>query len=412
MSIKNAGLLTLVAVLVFGMASSPMLQNFGLAYAASHKEMDDTDAVDDTDEVRDSDEEDDRDEESEETLEVEIQDPPSSLRQPPSKDRVEYRVENFERYCELSDSEREEFWAQYDRITDEQKQMHDRYCTMTDEEKEEFKKTNRDVMMDFKEKHLDSVDKMKFGHEFVRDFDMRIATLCEMSEEELQRLMQNNEFLREYHERIAEYCNMSEEEREEYRMTHQDMMEDYSEDFGQIRDRMMDSKKDMKMQKMMRNFDVTAERHDEIRDKFKEKHSDLTNEQRDELTQKIKTKYGNYYEQKIKMRHDAMSDLHKDQIIKRHAEMKEFKSELRLKYNDMTEDERAQFQAEFRDKVSDKRFSWISPHKQMQAGISVDQIECREGLNLVLHASSGKAMCLKSSTAERMIDREIAVPAN
>ena len=197
MSIKNAGLLTLVAVLVFGMASSPMLQNFGFAYAASHEEMDDTDAVDDTDEVRDSDEEDDRDEEYEDTRDERYDDRPTS------KDRVEYSVENFERYCELSDSEREEFWAQYDRITDKQKQMHDRYCTVTDEEKEEFRKTNRDVMMDFKEKRLDMVDKKKFGQEFVRDFDMRIATLCEMSEEELQRLLQNNEFLREYHERIA-----------------------------------------------------------------------------------------------------------------------------------------------------------------------------------------------------------------
>jgi len=408
MNIKNAGLLTLVAVLVFGMASSPVLQNFGMAYAASHEEMDGTDeAVDDTDEeVKDSDRADDRDEKYDDERDEKYDD------RPKFDDRIEYRVENLDRYCELSDSEREEFLALHEGMTDEQKQMHDRYCTMTDEEREEFRKSKQDVMMDFKEKHLKMVDKMKSGHEFVRDFDMRIATLCEMSQEKLQRLMQNNEFLREHHERIAEYCNMSEEEREDFRMTHKDVMDDYIEDFGQMRDRMMESKKDMKMHKMMRQFDVTDERLDEIRDKFKEKHSDLTDEQRDELRQKIKTKYGDYYEQKIKKRHDAMSDLHKDLIIKRHAEMKEFKSELRLKYNDMTEDERAQFQAEFRDKVSDKRFSWISPHKQMQAGISVDQIECREGLNLVLHASSGKAMCLKSSTAERMIEKEMAVPAN
>jgi len=393
MTLKNAGLLTLVAVLVFGLATSPMLQNFGIAYAASHEEIDDQ-----KDEEVDDRYEDDRDEKYDD--------------RPKSDDRIEYRVDNLDRYCELSDSEREEFLALHEGMTDEQKQMHDRYCTMTDEQRDEFRKSKQDVMMDFKEKHLEMVDKMKSGHEFVRDFDMRIATLCEMSEEKLQRLMQNNEFLREHHERIAEYCNMSEEEREEYRMTHQDLMEDYIEDFGQMRDRMMESKKDMKMRQMIRNFDVTDERHDEIRDKFKEKHSDLTDEQRDELRQKIKTKYGDYYEQKIKKRFDAMSDLHKDLIIKRHAEMKEFKSELRLKYNEMTEDERVQFQAEFRDKVSDKRFSWISPHKQMQAGISVDQIECREGLNLVLHASNGKAMCLKSSTAEKMIEKEIAVPAN
>ena len=67
-----------------------------------------------------------------------------------------------------------------------------------------------------------------------------------------------------------------------------------------------------------------------------------------------------------------MSDLQKDQILQRYAEMKDYKADLRLKYKDMSEDERVQLQAEFRDKVSDKRFAWISPHKQMKAGISVD----------------------------------------
>jgi len=189
MNIKNAGLLTLVAVLVFGMASSPVLQNFGMAYAASHEEMDGTDeAVDDTDEeVKDSDRADDRDEKYDDERDEKYDD------RPKFDDRIEYRVENLDRYCELSDSEREEFLALHEGMTDEQKQMHDRYCTMTVEEREEFRKSKQDVMMDFKEKHLAMVDKMKSGHEFVRDFDMRIATMCEMSEEKLQRLMQNNE---------------------------------------------------------------------------------------------------------------------------------------------------------------------------------------------------------------------------
>jgi len=94
-----------------------------------------------------------------------------------------------------------------------------------------------------------------------------------------------------------------------------------------------------------------------------------------------------------------------------HAEMKDYKIDLRLKYKDMSEDERVQFQAEFRDKVSDKRFAWISPQKQMLAGVSVDEIECREGLNLVLKTSNGKAMCVKSTTAEKLIEIGIAVPA-
>jgi len=139
-SIKNAGLLTLVAVLVFGMASAPMLQNLGLAYAASEEDMDDTNDVDEI-EVSDSDEADDRDEEFDDDSDDENEDDRYENEDRPSvKDRVKLTVDKFERICELSDSEREEFWAKYDGVTDEQKQMHDRYCAMTVEEKEEFRK--------------------------------------------------------------------------------------------------------------------------------------------------------------------------------------------------------------------------------------------------------------------------------
>ena len=225
--------------------------------------------------------------------------------------------------------------------------------------------------------------------------------------------MQKYEFLQEHHERLAEYCNMTEAEREDYRMTHQNMIEDFKEDMGQMRDKMMDSSSDMrmKMQDKMRKYDMSDERRDAINEKFRMKHSDLTDEQRDELRDNLKARYMEHFKTGMKMRQDSMSDLQKDQILKRHAEMKDYKTDLRLKYKDMSEDERVQFQAEFRDKVSDKRFAWISPQKQMLAGVSVDEIECREGLNLVLKTSNGKAMCVKSTTAEKLIEKGIAVPA-
>jgi len=247
------------------------------------------------------------------------------------------------------------------------------------------------------------------GHDFVRDFDMRIAAMCDMSDEKKRMMMQKYEFLQEHHERLAEYCNMSEQEREEYRMTHQDMIEDFKEDMGQMRDKMTYSSPDMKMK--MRDYDMSDERRDAIHEKFRMMNSDMSDMQRDEMRDQIKSKYMEYFKSKMKMKHDAMSDLQRDQILQRHSEMKDYKADLRLKYKDMSEDERVQFQAEFRDNVSDKRFAWISPHKQMLAGIGVDEIECREGLNLVLKNSNGKAMCVKSATAERLIERGIVVPA-
>ncbi len=48
----------------------------------------------------------------------------------------------------------------------------------------------------------------------------------------------------------------------------------------------------------------------------------------------------------------------------------------------------------------------------MTAGVDATEVECREGFSLVMKASNGAAMCLKSDTALKMIDRGIAVPAN
>ncbi|HSG74326.1 MAG TPA: hypothetical protein VLA01_03920, partial [Nitrosopumilaceae archaeon] len=259
-------------------------------------------------------------------------------------------------------------------------------------------------------------DHMKdwMDHDYVRDFNMRIAGMCDMSDQAKRQLMAKFEFMQEHHERIAEYCQMSAEEREKYRMDHQDMMEDFREDMAQMHDRMMDGQHDMRlkmMQDKMRYYDMSDERHDALKEKFRMYYSDKSNAERDEILQKFKSKYMQHFKSEMKMRHDAMSDLQKDQILQRIAEMRDYKADLRLKYQDMSENERVAFQAEFRDKVSDKRFAWISPHKQMLAGVAVDELECREGLNLVLKSSNGKAMCVKSATAERLIEMGLAVPA-
>ena len=115
---------------------------------------------------------------------------------------------------------------------------------------------------------------------------------------------------------------------------------------------------------------------------------------------------------KVKHRHDAMSDRDRSDILKRHSEMSDYKMDLREKYDTMTDEQRDQYRMDFFSKVSDMSHAWISPRIQMMAGITPDQIECREGLNLVMKESTGKAMCMKASTAEKLIERGIVVPAS
>lgn len=47
----------------------------------------------------------------------------------------------------------------------------------------------------------------------------------------------------------------------------------------------------------------------------------------------------------------------------------------------------------------------------MIAGLDVSKIECREGLVWVIKNSNGRTMCLKPSTAERMIEYGLVLPA-
>lgn len=57
------------------------------------------------------------------------------------------------------------------------------------------------------------------------------------------------------------------------------------------------------------------------------------------------------------------------------------------------------------------QLAWISPRVQMNAGVDISEIECREGFNLVMKASNVVLMYLKTDSALKMIEKGIAVPA-
>ncbi len=50
--------------------------------------------------------------------------------------------------------------------------------------------------------------------------------------------------------------------------------------------------------------------------------------------------------------------------------------------------------------------SAMSPRAQMLAGISANQVMCKEGLNLVFKATDGSPICIKASTVYKLIERK------
>jgi superfamily II DNA or RNA helicase len=169
-------------------------------------------------------------------------------------------------------------------------------------------------------------------------------------------------------------------------------------------DKMKFSEKSDRLKAMiMTKYDVSDERTDEIKMKYREKHGEMTDKHKSDLKMK--------YKKHMSSVKSNMSDERRLMIHDRIAEMKAFKADLRANSADMTDKQKQELREEFIEKAKDMQLAWISPRTQMTAGVDAAEVECREGFSLVLKESNGVAMCLKADTALKMIDRGVVVPS-
>ena len=258
----------------------------------------------------------------------------------------------------------------------------------------------KDKMSDYKKEHKMLVNEMKDKHKDVRDHQ-GYNRFCEMSDDERALAIDDLEKL----EKISEWCDMTPEERDDFKKEHHDIAMEFKEKHHDALDRMKE-KHDLSprlKEMIMTKYDISDERLDQIKMKYKEKYGELTDEKKSELEIKFKDHMSSI---KVKM-----SDEHKSAIHDRLAEMKIFKAELREKSSEMIDEEKQELRAQFIEKAKDMQLAWISPRIQMNAGVDASEIECRVGFNLVMKASNGVPMCLKADTAIKMIEKGIAVPA-
>jgi len=309
----------------------------------------------------------------------------------------------LDRYCDMTDEDKRAFVAEHDKAEDHVEKMN-RYCSLDGEDaREDF---IRDHIEEYKDHMKDKV------HDKISDH-MDYDRYCSMASSD--RLSEITDVAKL--DRISKWCDMTPEERDEYKREHHDEMKDKVHDKmsdcmagdcpmkDKVHDKMMKFSDESKRLKamIMEKHDISDERIDEIKMKFKEKYGDITDEKKSELKMKFKDHMATI---KIKMTDERKSEIH-DRL----AEMKEFKAELREKSSDMTDEQKQELREEFIEKAKDLQLAWISPRTQMTAGIDATEVECREGFSLVMKASNGVAMCLKADTALKMIDRGIVVPA-
>jgi len=327
--------------------------------------------------------------------------------------------EKLEEYCGMSETDRTAYIAEHDKPAEKADKMNS-YCTLDDDAKEDFIKEHLDEYKAYKKGMMKDKKHM--------DYDV----MCLMSEADLAAKITDVAKL----ERLTEWCNMTPEERMDFKMTtldgkdkmHEkcmgadcpmmdrphDKMSDMAKDrmsgvamdkmSDKPHDKMMFSEKSDRLKKMiMTKYDITDDRMDEIKMKYREKHGDVTDAQKSDLKMKYKKHMSNQMA--------SMSDERRSMIHDRIAEMKAFKADLRENSADMTDEQKQELRTEFIEKAQDMHLAWISPRVQMTAGVDAGEVQCREGFSLVFKESNGVAMCLKADSALKMIDRGIVVPS-
>jgi len=271
-----------------------------------------------------------------------------------SRDGKNYDFKDkLDRYCDLTDEEKAELVAKHDKSAEHQELMN-QYCKLDaegkvafiEEHKDEYKSKMKEKMSEFKEEHMKNVDEMKDKHQEIRDHKAEYKQLCSLSEEDRADEIEDSEKLA----KLNEWCAMSPEEQEEYKKQH---------------------------------YDTAME--------FKEKHMMNVSDMK---------------EQKKIMRASSLTDEQKADIRAKHAELREYKNSLK-EQSDLSEEQRQELREEFVEKAKSMKVSWISPRHQVAAGIDAENVECREGFELVMKVSNGNPLCLKERTATKLVEKGI-----
>jgi len=303
--------------------------------------------------------------------------------------KSDYNIaDKLERYCEMSDADKEMFLVEHDKT--DQKDRMDAYC--------ELDESGRAAYI---AEHRMAVEEMQKKHEEIRDHKAEYQRLCEMTKEQRAAEFTDTEKLK----KISEWCEMTPEQRDQYKKEHHDTAMDFKEKHHDALDRMK-GKHDLspRLRDMIMANSTIPEQMDELKSKYHEKYGELSDEKRAELKMK--------FQHHMSSMQGELTDEQKSDIKARHAEMKALKDELREKASTLTDEDKQELRAAFIEKAKSMQLAWISPRQQVTAGIDAEEIECREGFSLVMKTSNGLPMCVKADSALRMIENGFAVPAN
>jgi arsenate reductase-like glutaredoxin family protein len=276
----------------------------------------------------------------------------------------DYDMRNIlDKYCEMTDEEKADLVGKHNKTEDHQEKMTE-YCTLDEAGREAFI-----------EEHKDEYKK----HDYRKhDYNIRekMDEFCEMSEEDIAALIEEHPQKEEHLAEMEEYCSLDDEGRDAFIEEHKDA----------IKDKMSDNRDDMK--------DKISDHKDDMKDKVSDHRDDMENKISEHKSRTI-------------LRASTMTDEQKDEVKAMHAELRDFKHSLRDQ--SISDSEKQDIRDLFMEKAKEFAMTWLSPRHQVAAGIDAQMVECREGFTLVMKTSNASPICVKETTAEKLIERGIAI---
>ena len=314
--------------------------------------------------------------------------------------------DSLDEYCQMSEDEKAEFIESNTMASDHQDELEE-YCSLDDSQREEFiaeheanfEKEHEYQMKDSLEKYCSMTDEEKAAfveeHDKTEELQAKMNEYCSLDESERKNYISEHEYEMEYDmkTKLDNFCEMSNEEKsahiEEYGKSEEHLAE--MEEYCSLDDTGKDA--------------FLAENKDTMKEKVSE-HKDTMKEKVSEHKDTMKNMTAHKYEI---LRASDLTDDQKADIKAMHMELRDFKHSLRDKSIDETEKETIREQ--FMEKSKEFSLTWLSPRYQVAAGIDSEDVECRDGFDLVMKTSNGTPLCVKESSVEKLIKRGIAISA-
>jgi hypothetical protein len=275
------------------------------------------------------------------------------------KEKSDWDMDDIlDRYCEMSEEDQAAFLEKYPMASEHQDKMTE-YCNLDESEREAYIEEHK--------------DEFKRAHDY--DIKTKLDKFCEMSPEELAALVEEHGKGEDHLADMEEYCTLDDAGREAF-------IEDYKDSMG---DKMSDYKDSM--------GDKMSDYKDSMGDKMSDHKDSMTSDRKHHTV----------------LRASTLTDEQKNDVRAMHSELRDMKHSLRDKsIDDVTKQD---IRDQFMEKAKEFSMTWLSPRHQVSAGIDAQMVECREGFALVMKTSNASPICVKETTAEKLIERGIAISA-